>query len=133
MIRRFKYAASGLREGLKTDRSIRQHLLVAMFVFAAAIFFGLSAVQWAILILTIFFVVAMEFVNSAIEAFADRVHPEEHPGIKKTKDLAAAGVLLAAIAALFVGILLFLPPLVKKTAGCCTGTNTGAHSWYDNR
>ena len=114
MIRRFKYAASGLYQGLTSDRSIRQHFLVALIVFVAGIFLHLSLLQWAVLILTIFFVVAMEFVNSAIEAFADRVHPEEHPGIKKTKDLAAAGVLLAAIAAILVGLLIFLPALIAR-------------------
>lgn len=119
MIRRIKYATNGLRAGIKTDRSIRYHLLVALVVLVAGFFFHLPPLEWAVLILTIFFVVAMEFVNSSIEAFADRVHPEEHPSIKKTKDLAAAGVLLAAVAALLVGILLFLPPIVTKTTDCC--------------
>lgn len=119
MMRRFKYAVQGLLLGIKTDRSIRLHWVVAVVVFVVAALLRLPPFQWSILILTIFFVVIMEYVNSAIESFADRVHPEQHFAIKKTKDLAAAGVLLAAICAFFVGLLIFLPPLVSKTTGYC--------------
>lgn len=119
MIKRFKYAVHGLLLGLKTDRSIRLHWLVAALVFLAGIILRLPPLQWAILIITIFFVIIMEYINSAIESFADRVHPEQHFAIKKTKDLAAAGVLLAAICAFFVGLLIFLPPLLSISGKYC--------------
>ena len=116
-MRRFKYAIHGLLLGVRTDRSIRLHWVVSVVVFVLAALLRLPPLEWAILILTIFFVIIMEYVNSAIESFADRVHPEQHFAIKKTKDLAAAGVLLAAICAFFVGLLILLPPLLNKTTG----------------
>jgi len=119
MIHRLKHAMSGLRLGAKEDQSIRQHLLIALLVFIVGMIAGLPPLQWAVLILAIFFVIAMEFINSAIEAFANHVHPDQHHAIKKTKDLAAAGVLLASICAFLVGLVIFLPPLVEKTAECC--------------
>ena len=122
MMRRFKYAVQGLLLGIKTDRSIRLHWVVSVAVFVLAALLRLPPLEWAILILTIFFVIIMEYVNSAIESFADRVHPEQHFAIKKTKDLAAAGVLLAAICALFVGLLIFLPPLLNRCVGYCSPT-----------
>ena len=124
MMRRIKYAIQGLVLGIKTDRSIRFHFIVALIVFIGALLLQIPSLQWAILILTIFFVIVMEYVNSAIESFADRVHPEQHFAIKKTKDLAAAGVFLSAICALLVGLLIFLPPLIKMTAECCLSTVT---------
>ncbi|MDO8511956.1 MAG: diacylglycerol kinase family protein [bacterium] len=119
MIRRLKYALHGLMVGIKHDRSIRLHIIVGVVVFIASFFVCLSSLDWAVLILTIFFVIAMEYVNSAIESFADRVHPEQHLAIKKTKDLAAAAVLLASICAVLVGLFIFIPPLLNKTAGYC--------------
>lgn len=117
MMRRFKYALHGLLMGLKADRSIRLHWIMAVVVFIVAVFLHLSLLQWAILILMNFFVIIMEYVNSAIESLADYVHPEQHYAIKKTKDLAAAGVLLAAICAFFVGLFILLPPLINRFSG----------------
>ena len=52
---------------------------------------------------------AAEAVNTAVETLADAVKPERHPLVGRAKDLAAAGVLLAAMAAATVGLLVFGP------------------------
>ncbi|MFV0376206.1 MAG: diacylglycerol kinase family protein [Mangrovibacterium sp.] len=65
------------------------------------------------LVLTIALVLALEIVNSAIENIADFISPGQHPQIKKIKDLSVAAVLVGAVAALIVGLLLFVP----KVAG----------------
>jgi len=56
---------------------------------------------------------ALEAVNTSIETLADLVSKERNATIKKVKDLAAAGVLLAAMAALAVGVLVFLPKIIE--------------------
>ncbi|HBK94801.1 MAG TPA: diacylglycerol kinase, partial [Porphyromonadaceae bacterium] len=58
-------------------------------------------------------VLALEAVNTSIETLADLVSKERNATIKKVKDLAAAGVLLAAMAALAVGVLVFLPKIIE--------------------
>ena len=55
----------------------------------------------------------MEAVNTSIETLSDFVTKERNESIKKVKDLAAAGVLMATIAALAVGILIFLPKIIE--------------------
>jgi diacylglycerol kinase len=55
----------------------------------------------------------MEAMNTALETLADfACNKQIDPRIAKAKDLAAAGVLMAAIAALAVGIIIFLPKII---------------------
>ena len=54
---------------------------------------------------------AAEALNTALEALADRVAPDQHPLVAKAKDVAAGGVLLAAVAAAVMGLLVLGPPL----------------------
>lgn len=56
-------------------------------------------------------VLAAEAINSAVERIVDIVSPQWHPLARDAKDLAASGVLIAAIGAATVGIIVFLPYL----------------------
>jgi undecaprenol kinase len=57
---------------------------------------------WAVVLLTIGFVLAAELANTAVEHLADHLHPEQHPSIKAVKDCSAAAVLVASVIALGV-------------------------------
>jgi diacylglycerol kinase (ATP) len=63
---------------------------------------------WAIGLLTVGLVLVAELLNSALEALADRRHPEQHPQIQIAKDLAAAAVLVASGTALIVAAIFIL-------------------------
>ncbi len=73
----------------------------------------LDACEWALALGAVGLVGAAEALNSAIEALADALHPDEHPGIGRAKDLAAGAVLLAILVAAAVGALVFLPRIVS--------------------
>jgi diacylglycerol kinase (ATP) len=53
-------------------------------------------------------VLAMELVNSAIEAVIDLLHPERHEEIRAAKDMVAGAVLLISLAALIVALSLVI-------------------------
>ena len=63
------------------------------------------------LILTIAMVFTAEFINTSIEAVVDLASPVHHPLAKVGKDVGAAAVLIAALAAVLVGLLILGPPL----------------------
>jgi diacylglycerol kinase len=67
--------------------------------------------EWVALVICIVLVLALEAVNTALEYLTDLVSPEYHPLAGKAKDVAAAAVLIAAIGAVWVGILIFMPYL----------------------
>ena len=75
--------------------------------------FSISTAEWLAVTVVIGLVLALEAVNTSIETLADLVSKERNATIKKVKDLAAAGVLLAAMAALAVGVLVFLPKIIE--------------------
>jgi diacylglycerol kinase len=83
------------------------HLVAAAAVLAGAALVGVSAGGLTALVLAIGLVLATELVNTAVEAALDAAVPREHPLVGLAKDTAAAAVLVASIAALGVGIVVF--------------------------
>lgn len=110
----FGHAFRGWGYVMQTQHNAWIHATVATFVFIAGLWVGLSARDWAVLILTITMVFAAEFVNTAIEAVVDLTSPQKHPLGKVGKDVGAAAVLIAALAAVLVGLLILGPPLWEK-------------------
>ncbi len=106
----FVHATNGLRLSLR-ERNARVQAAAGLVAIALGAALNLSRVEWAVLTLTIALVLALETVNSAIEALVDLVTLDYHPLAKRAKDLAAGAVWLAALAAVVVGLLLFLPRL----------------------
>ena len=92
---------------LRDEQNMRIHLLAIAVVTVAGIYLGLTAIEWAILALTIGFVVSMEMMNSAIEAIVDYVSPEYNKEAGRIKDLAAGAVLVAAIVATVIAVYIF--------------------------
>ena len=113
----FRFAFSGLWYALRTQRNTRIHLAIATAVVALGLYLGLSYVQWAVLALTIGFVLVSEMLNTVAETLVDLVSPGYHPLAKVVKDVTAAAVLLTAIVSVVVGLLVLGPPLWKQLGG----------------
>ncbi|GAB4419009.1 MAG: diacylglycerol kinase family protein [Anaerolineales bacterium] len=107
----FKYAFKGWWYVIKTQHNAWVHTVVTALVVIAGFWLGLPARDWAVLLLTIAMVWAAEFVNTAIEAVVDLASPDKHPLAAVGKDVGAAAVLIAALAAVGVGLLILGPPL----------------------
>ena len=69
--------------------------------------------EWIGVIFSIGLVFSLEIINSSIENIADFISPEKHKMIKKIKDLSASGVLISAITALIIGLIIFIPKILK--------------------
>ncbi len=110
----FRYAFHGWGYVLRTQRNAWIHSLVATLVILVGFWLRLSLQDWAILVLTIAMVFTAEFINTAIEAVVDLASPAHHPLAKVGKDVGAAAVLIAALAAILVGLLILGPPLWVK-------------------
>lgn len=107
----FSDAIRGLVSVFRSERNFRIHVVAALVVVVAGFLFQVSVRDWFALVLSIGFVLTAEVLNTAIEYLADAVHPEMDPGIRKTKDAAAGGVLVASVAAAVVGAIVFLPEI----------------------
>lgn len=111
------YALSGWLYMLRWQRNTRIQAVISIAIFGVALLLKVSALETAILILTITIVWMAEFINAAVEAVVNLASPEFHPMAKVAKDVAAAAVLLGAVASIAIGLLILGPPLLKLLAG----------------
>jgi undecaprenol kinase len=117
LLRSFGYAFEGVGYILRTQRNARIEVAIAIGALILAAWLGFGAVEWAVLVLTIVIVVALEWINTALELAVSLASPDAHPSAKAAKDVAAACVLLGAIASLVIGLLLFGSRLVSRLLG----------------
>lgn len=107
----FKYAFAGIMAALKEEPNLKFHLLFGLTVILISFMLKISQRDWMTIIFLIGFVVAVELTNTAIEAVVDHVIQTTHPGAKLAKDISAGAVLVAAITAVIIGLMIFLPYL----------------------
>lgn len=113
----FAHAIAGLAHVLRTQRNAWIHACASLAVMALAGWLQLGPTEWGLLILAMGLVWMAEFVNSALEATVDLASPEAHPLAKVGKDVGAAAVLIAALAAAAIGVLVLGPPLAARLFG----------------
>lgn len=108
----FSFALEGIAHAFRTQRNFKVHVSIALAVVIAGVALGISAEQWAILVVTIALVLQAELVNTALEAVVDHVAPEFHALAKVAKDCAAGAVFVCALTAVIVGLLILGPKLI---------------------
>ena len=110
-LRSFACAGRGIRLAWRDHRHFRVHTVLGGVAVGAGWALDLPRPDWAVLLAMIALVMALEVVNTAIEAAVDLASPGRHPLAAAAKDAAAGAVLLAAVGAVAVAAVLFLPHL----------------------
>lgn len=111
-INSFKYAINGLKIILETQANFMIHLVAAVLVTAAGLYFQISLWEWSIIVITIAVVLSAEAFNTAIEKLIDLVSPEYNKKAGQIKDISAGAVLIVSMAAVIVGLSIFLPKVL---------------------
>lgn len=112
IINSFGYAINGLKHTFKTQLNFKIHCLAATVAIILGLILGLSQNEWVWIIFSIALVIILELVNTSIEILVDLVSPERQPKAGAIKDVAAAAVLMGALAALIIGLTIFVPKLI---------------------
>jgi diacylglycerol kinase (ATP) len=99
-------AIEGIIHAVRTEKHMRRHFLAALLVLLAVLLLRVTSLEFALLTVSICFVLFAELMNTAVEAVVDLVSPEFHPLAKIAKDVAAGGVLVAAFGAAVMGYLI---------------------------
>jgi len=103
---RVGFALAGWRAGWRREASFRAQACIAGFALAVLLVLRPAPIWWALVAVTVSLVLALELLNSAVEAVIDLLHPGIHAEIKAAKDMLAGAVLLISAAAMAVGIAL---------------------------
>ena len=109
LLKSFVYAAKGLKKTFVEEQNFQVQSTIGVIVIILGLFFGISGLEWCIIIFTISTVLLMELANSAVERVTDVLKPRIHDYVKEIKDIMAAVVFLSSIAAVAIGLIIFWP------------------------
>lgn len=104
----FVFAGRGIAAAMKGELNIKVMLAVAAFAVGLGFYRHLSSLEWAVIILCIGLVLALEILNTAGEKLIDILSPDHDPRFGQVKDILAGAVLTASVAAGVVGVLIFV-------------------------
>jgi len=113
ILRSFKAAFRGLFLVIRYERNAGFHFLAVVSVTLAGFIFKINSTHWIILLLLFAIVISAEMLNSAIEKLADIAEPDFNNKVKDLKDIAAGAVLWTSIVSVIIGIIIFVPYILK--------------------
>jgi diacylglycerol kinase (ATP) len=111
--RSFNHAFRGIGVIFRTQHNAWVQAIIGAIVITLGVWLRISTLEWGLIILAIFAVLAAEGFNTALEIDIDLTSPDEHPYARDTKDVAAGAVLLTVFGAIGVGLLVFLPKILS--------------------
>ncbi len=107
-----KYSIQGLVHGYKNEQSLWLHGISSILAIILGIILNISFNQWAIILIALVVVLAVELLNTAIEATVDLVTKEIHPLAKVAKDSASAAAFVSSIVATIICLFIFIPYII---------------------
>jgi len=108
-VKSLKYALKGFWLLLSTEHSIMVQTGIAIFMTLIGWWLDISATEWILQILAIGMVLVAESLNTAVEKICDFIHPDYDGRIGFIKDISAGAVTFAAITAIIIGLIIYLP------------------------
>ncbi|MCB9471255.1 MAG: diacylglycerol kinase family protein [Candidatus Obscuribacterales bacterium] len=113
LLESFYHAFHGIKVGLRGQRNLRIHFAAAPLVVVMGLFLHIDSVSWLALVFVMALVISTEFMNTAIEHLVDISAEGQYKyAARCAKDTAASAVLIASLAAIIVGALVFVPKFV---------------------
>lgn len=113
---RFKsigFALKGAFKLITTEHSVMVQFAVAVFIMILGFYFDISKTEWMVQILAVGLVLSIEGLNTAVEKIADFIHSDYHKQIGFIKDIAAGAVFFAAMTAIIIGLVIYVPYIAE--------------------
>lgn len=104
-----RYSIEGFMAAVKHEPSFREDLLFAILLVPLAVWLPVNAVSTALMIASLFLIIIVELLNSAIEWIIDYLRPERHPLAKRIKDMASAAVFLSYLNCITIWAIILWP------------------------
>ncbi len=111
-LRSLKFALRGAWLLVTTEHSIMVQVSIGILVSILGFFMNLSPTEWMFQLLAIGMILVAESLNTGIEKLCDFVHPDYHQKIGFIKDISAGAATFAAIIAVIIGLIIYLPKFV---------------------
>jgi len=106
------FAVKGAIKLITTEHSVMVQSSIAVLMTIAGFYYNISQTEWMFQILVFGLVLSIEGLNTAVEKIADFIHPDYHERIGFIKDIAAGAVFFAALSAIAIGLIIYLPRII---------------------
>ncbi|HTG66768.1 MAG TPA: diacylglycerol kinase family protein [Flavobacterium sp.] len=106
------YALKGAIKLITTEHSVMVQTSIGIILTVAGFAIGITPTEWLFQTFAIGLVLSIEGLNTAIEKVADFIHPDYHEKIGFIKDIAAGAVFFAAITAIIIGLIIYVPHFI---------------------
>jgi len=103
------FALKGAIKLITTEHSVMVQSSIGVLLIVAGFYFHITTTEWLFQILAIGLVLSVEGLNTAVEKIADFIHPNYHEKIGFIKDIAAGAVFFAAMTAIAIGLIIYVP------------------------
>lgn len=113
-VKSFKYSGEGIRYAFYHEQNIIVMFIMGIIAIVMGMVFNISYLERLVIILLIGIILSLEMLNTAIEAVVDL-----HDGDKRSKngkiakDCASGAVSIASIFALIIGLIVFIPHIIR--------------------
>ena len=112
-IKSIKYSLDGLFYAYRYEQSLWIHGCAVLLAVILGFIFQIRLAEWAIIFIALGIILALELINTAIEAVVDMISLEKSPQAKLAKDISAGAVLVFAIVAAIIGLIIFIPKILE--------------------
>ncbi|MDP3957306.1 MAG: diacylglycerol kinase [bacterium] len=109
----FSHAFKGILFALRNEKNFQIDIVGGTLAVMLMLFFPLSGLERALIILSISLVLTLELINTGLERVTDILKPRIHPYARVIKDVMAGAVLLVSLAAIAIGVAIFVPYLAE--------------------
>lgn len=106
------FAVKGAVKLITTEHSVMVQSSLAVLMTIAGFYYQITTTEWMFQILVFGLVLSIEGLNTAVEKIADFIHPDYHERIGFIKDIAAGAVFFAAMSAIAIGAIIYLPRII---------------------
>jgi diacylglycerol kinase len=113
VIKSFGYAIQGLQFSFKHELNFKIEIACGIVACTCAFLFGITRIEWFMLLINITVVLMAELFNTALEKMCNMIQKETHATIKIIKDVSAAAVTITALFAFITGLIIFTPYFLK--------------------
>lgn len=111
-IKSVKYSLDGLVYAYRYEQSLWLHGIVTVLAITLGIIFKIKLSEWAIIFIALGSILALELINTAIEAAVDLTTSEIHPLAKIAKDCGSASSFIMSIVSIVISLFVFGPYLM---------------------
>ena len=106
-----KNSLEGISSYAKDGKSFIIYVFCSLIEIIAGFAFDVNGLEWILIISMLGIILAIELLNTAIEATCDAITKEFNPYIKVAKDCGSAATFVIFIVTVILNIIIFLPKI----------------------